>query len=192
MLAIHPTSRFTHVVLSAPFAAAWAKLWSPALDPGMDDPRILSCRNVRLRPEARSCSFLASTGFGSRLGSARWFRTGPAGPSSSEWLWRGSQARPLALTSSTCNRTRSQPVSLLSMARFNRARPRARCSSWSRIRIAQTSFGFSGRFCPMRRPLFRGTFCMIASIEPTATSPASADGRTRKSTLSRRSRNQTG
>jgi hypothetical protein len=39
----------------------------------------------------------------------------------------------------------------------------------------QTSFGFSGRFCPVRRPLFQGTFRMIASIEPTAPSPAPAD-----------------
>src|ERR1700730_4106767 len=41
--------------------------------------------------------------------------------------------------------------------------------------MPQTSFGFSGRFCPVRRPLFQGTFRMIASIEPTAPSPAPAD-----------------
>ena len=73
-----------------------------------------------------------------------------------------------AQTSSICNRTRSHPLSLLSMARLNKARSGARCWSWSRTRIAQTSFGFRGRFCPVRRPLFQGTFCMIASIEPTA------------------------
>ena len=42
------------------------------------------------------------------------------------------------------------------MARLNRARSRLRCSSWSRTRIAHTSFGLRGRFWPMRRPLFHG------------------------------------
>src|SRR6516164_2476798 len=63
------------------------------------------------------------------------------------------------------------------MPRLKRARSRARCSSCSRIRIAQTSFGLSGRFCPVMRPLFQGVLfgrrdvcispSMIASIEPT-------------------------
>ena len=91
-----------------------------------------------------------------------------------------SLTRPPAQTSSTCNRTRSQPLSLLSMARLKRARSRARCSSCSRIRIAQTSLGLRGRFCPVIRPLFQGAFfgrsdvcispSMIVSVEPTTPS----------------------
>jgi len=48
-------------------------------------------------------------------------------------------------------------------------------------------FGFSGRFCPVSRPLFHGTFfgvddgllslSMVASVEPTAPPPAPADWR---------------
>src|SRR6516165_9062585 len=86
-----------------------------------------------------------------------------------------SRTLPPAQTSSTCNRTRSQPLSLLSMPRLKRARSRARCSSCSRIRIAQTSFGLSGRFCPVMRPLFQGVLfgrrdvcispSMIASVD---------------------------
>src|SRR6266851_1943447 len=86
-----------------------------------------------------------------------------------------SRTRPPAQTSSTCSRTRSHPLSLLSMARLNNATSRAQCLSWSRTRIAQTSSGLSGRFCPVRRPLFQGAFCMIASIEPTTPSAAHAD-----------------
>src|SRR6516165_9216789 len=59
-----------------------------------------------------------------------------------------SRTLPPAQTSSTCNRTRSQPLSLLSMARLKRARSRTWCFSCSRIRIAQTSFGLRGRFLP--------------------------------------------
>jgi len=40
------------------------------------------------------------------------------------------------------------------MPRLNRARSRLRCSSWSRTRIAHTSFGLRGRFWPIRRLLF--------------------------------------
>src|SRR5215475_8189555 len=43
-----------------------------------------------------------------------------------------SRTRPPTLTSLTCSRTRSQPRSLLSIARLNKARLRARRSSWSR------------------------------------------------------------
>ena len=48
------------------------------------------------------------------------------------------------------------PLSLLSIARLNIARARRRPSICSRTRIVQTSFGFSGRFWPIRRPLFQG------------------------------------
>jgi hypothetical protein len=43
------------------------------------------------------------------------------------------------------------------MARLNIARSRLRCSIWSRTRMVQTSFGFNGRFWPIRRPLFQGS-----------------------------------
>jgi hypothetical protein len=35
----------------------------------------------------------------------------------------------------------------------------------------------SGRFCPVRRPLFHGTFGMIASFEPTTPSQRLPTGR---------------
>src|SRR5690242_18398842 len=88
-----------------------------------------------------------------------------------------SRTRPPTLTSSTCSRTRSQPRSLLSIARLNKARLRARRSTWSRTRIDHTSLGFRGRFCPIRRPLFQGSrrgtdgrllSSMMVSSEPTA------------------------
>src|SRR5215472_12627374 len=95
-----------------------------------------------------------------------------------------SRTRPPTLTSSTCSRTRSQPRSLLSIARLNKARLRARRSTWSRTRIDHTSLGFRGRFCPIRRPLFQGSrrgtdgrllFSMIVSSEPTAPSRLRSD-----------------
>ena len=62
-----------------------------------------------------------------------------------------------------------------------RGRARRR-SSWSRTRIAQTSFGFNGRFWPINWPLFHGLLvkptrlgigrCMTASLIPTP--PAAA------------------
>src|SRR5215469_8853058 len=67
-----------------------------------------------------------------------------------------SRTPPPANTSSILSRTRSQPLSLLSIARLNIARSRRRPSICSRTRIVQTSFGFSGRFWPIRRPLFQG------------------------------------
>jgi hypothetical protein len=80
-----------------------------------------------------------------------------------------------------------QPRSLLSIARLNKARLRARRSTWSRTRIDHTSLGFRGRFCPIRRPLFQGSRCgtdggllssMIVSSKPTAPSRLrSAEGR---------------
>src|ERR1700747_954675 len=54
-----------------------------------------------------------------------------------------SRTRPPTLTSSTCSRTRSQPRSLLSIARLNKARLRARRSTWSRTRIDHTSLDSS-------------------------------------------------
>lgn len=81
-------------------------------------------------------------------------------------------------TSLTRSRTRSQPRSLLSTARLKSARSRQRRSSRKRTRIAQTSFGLSGRFWPVRRSLFQGVLAkptrdgiavrMAASSTPTA------------------------
>src|SRR5215472_9747105 len=95
-----------------------------------------------------------------------------------------SRTRPPTLTSSTCSLTRSQPRSLLSIARLNKARLRARRSTWSRTRIDHTSLGLRGRFCPIRRPLFQGSrrgadgwllSSMIVSSEPTAPSRLRSD-----------------
>src|ERR1700736_1405303 len=68
-----------------------------------------------------------------------------------------SRTLPLAHTSSIFSLTRSQPLSLLSIARLNMARSRRRFSIWRRTRMVQTSFGFNGRFWPTRRPLFHGS-----------------------------------
>ncbi len=58
--------------------------------------------------------------------------------------------------SRTRSATRSQPRSLLSMARLNRARSRSRSRSCRRIRMAQISRTFSGGFGPVSLPLFQG------------------------------------
>src|SRR6056297_366511 len=51
--------------------------------------------------------------------------------------------------------TRSQPRSLLSIARLKSARSRWFSASSSLTLIAQIYFGFSGRFWPTMRPLFQ-------------------------------------
>src|SRR6516162_5388435 len=53
--------------------------------------------------------------------------------------------------------TTSQPRSLLSMARLNRARSRVRRSSCSLVLIDHTWLGLSGGFAPGNLPLFQGT-----------------------------------
>src|SRR5664279_805254 len=53
--------------------------------------------------------------------------------------------------------TTSQPRSLLSIARLNMARSRARPSIWSFVRMDQTCLGRSGGFAPVSFPLFQGT-----------------------------------
>src|SRR6266508_2304541 len=58
--------------------------------------------------------------------------------------------------SSTLRATTSHPRSLLSMAKLNIARSRVRPSSWSLVRMHQTSFGRSGCFAPISLPLFQG------------------------------------
>ena len=68
-----------------------------------------------------------------------------------------SAAYPLAATSSTRMETTSQPRSLLSIARLNMARSRARPSIWSFVRIDQTCLGRSGGFAPVDLPLFQAT-----------------------------------
>src|SRR5579859_2744147 len=62
-----------------------------------------------------------------------------------------------AATSSTRMATTSQPRSLLSIARLNMARSRARPSIWSFVRIDQTCLGRRGGFAPVSFPLFHGT-----------------------------------
>src|SRR6516225_4857612 len=52
--------------------------------------------------------------------------------------------------------TTSQPRSLLSMARLNRARSRVRRSSCSLVLIDHTWLGLSGGFAPGNLPLFQG------------------------------------
>jgi len=62
---------------------------------------------------------------------------------------------PPRITSPTRSRTRSQPRSLLSIARLNIARSRTRRSCCSRVRVAQICRGFKGGFAPMIRPVFQ-------------------------------------
>lgn len=68
------------------------------------------------------------------------------------------RALPPLMTSPARNRTRSHLLSLLSMARLNKARSRIRFDSYSRTRMAQISRGLRGSFCPTSRPLFQGVF----------------------------------
>ncbi len=57
--------------------------------------------------------------------------------------------------STTLRVTKSQPRSLLSIARLKRARSRRLPASSRRARMAQTCLGSNGRFYPTRRPLFQ-------------------------------------
>jgi hypothetical protein len=50
-------------------------------------------------------------------------------------------------------------------------------SSLSRTRIAQTSFGLSGRFWPMRQPLFQGIRCNEVSAASMLSMVVSSEGR---------------
>jgi hypothetical protein len=59
---------------------------------------------------------------------------------------------PLAATSSTLIATTSQPRSLLSIAKLNMARSRARPSIWSFVRIDQTCLDPNGGFAPVTLP----------------------------------------
>ena len=60
------------------------------------------------------------------------------------------------LLSDTRSATRSQPRSLLSMARLNMARSRSRSWICRRMRMAQTSRSFNGGFWPISLPRFHG------------------------------------
>jgi hypothetical protein len=71
---------------------------------------------------------------------------------------------PLAATSSTLIATTSHPRSLLSIARLNMARSRARPSIWSFVRIAQTCLGRNGGLAPVSLPSFQGTRLRIAGV----------------------------
>ena len=67
-----------------------------------------------------------------------------------------SRTEPPTTRSPTLRRTRSQPRSLLSIARLRSARSRRLSASSSLARMAQTCRGRSYRFCPINRPLFHG------------------------------------
>src|SRR5215475_11356086 len=58
--------------------------------------------------------------------------------------------------SSTSRAITSQPRSLLSIARLNMARSRARPSTINRVLMDQTCFGRSGGLAPISLPLFHG------------------------------------
>ncbi len=60
------------------------------------------------------------------------------------------------VTSLTRRAIRSQPRSLLSIARSKSARSRTRDASCRRMRMAQTSCSLKGRFWPTILPLFQG------------------------------------
>ncbi len=62
---------------------------------------------------------------------------------------------PLGATSSTRSATISQPRSLLSIARLNIARSRARPAICNRVRIDKTCFGRNGGFWPISLPFSR-------------------------------------
>src|SRR5688572_7861831 len=63
--------------------------------------------------------------------------------------------------------TRSQPRSLLSMAKLNIARSRTACTFWRWMRMAQMSFGLRGGFWPTSVPLFHDSRWLIASMTQT-------------------------
>jgi hypothetical protein len=92
-------------------------------------------------------------------------------------------ATPCGATSSTLRLTRSQPLSLLSIARLNIAKSRTRSSTWSLVRIAQTFLSRRGGFEPMIVPLSMGSdasardqLCFVFSCSSPLLSPvAEAD-----------------
>ena len=65
------------------------------------------------------------------------------------------------VTSLTRIFTRSQLLSLLSIARLNNARSRICLDIWSLMRMAQISLSFSGGFWPVSLPLFQGLSLLI-------------------------------
>ena len=112
-----------------------------AFNLAVDDTSVLPCRYVRLIMKAARKEVLAVLWCGTdqqsriaaRVCSVILNWTGP--PVFFCWITVArSCTRPRRIRS----RTRSQPLSLLSMARLNKARRRLRCSTWSRTRIAQT------------------------------------------------------
>src|SRR5438270_9340943 len=61
--------------------------------------------------------------------------------------------------------TRSQPRSLLSIARSKSARSRSRCCRLSIKRISQVSLGLSGRLAPSFFPAFHAGPCSTGSYD---------------------------
>lgn len=70
--------------------------------------------------------------------------------------WSAGRSGSPCVTSLTRMRTRSQALSLLSIARLNKTRSRMRPLNCRRTRMAQISFRFSGGFWPVIFPLFQG------------------------------------
>ena len=103
---------------------------------------------------------------------------------------------PLAATSSTRMATTSQPRSLLSIAKLNMERSRARPSIWSFVRIDQTCFGRRGGLRPGQLPLVPRHWPMGArgprSLDPAWSYSSAWLQRARSMCLLIRHRNQVG
>jgi len=133
-----------------------------ALSPSMDDARVLARRKVPFPPETAGEQISALPASNSASHSPMPLRvcsvtSNCTGRPVFFWITIArSRTLPPPTTSSIVNRTRSQPLSSLSMARLNIAKSRRCPSSGRRTRMVQTSFGFSGCCWPISRPLFQG------------------------------------
>ena len=70
----------------------------------------------------------------------------------------------IRVTSHMCSFTKSQPRSLLSIARLNKASSRGLFANCKRIRIAQISFSLRGDFGPINLPLSQGKWLQTGFI----------------------------
>ena len=133
-----------------------------AVRPSMDDPSILPRRQVWLSPQTawEQISTLANVESGEPLADSSTGLIGNLELHRAAGLLLNDD-RAIANSSASEHVIDPQPdeiaaLELLSIARLNIARSRRRPFICSRTRIVQTSFGFSGRFWPIRRPLFQG------------------------------------
>jgi len=171
---------------------------SDACSPTLYDPAVLPKRKVtvlRASGEKEACGSQVLSrdprcdGFAGGLGDLELHR--PLSLALHNDRTRGHDA---ALdTSRTRSDTRSQPRSLLSIARLNKSRSRALSASCSRIRSDQISFGFSGGFWPSRRHVFqafrgvrmsmpfrkKGTRCSLR-LDPDPRQPSELDSADRR------------